>query len=1303
MSRSRKITQAMLERIERRFRRSRPGSVLILVVALLVLLALLGTAYINTAQTDRYSSAQNSFNTEIDLLVQGVEDITIGAVDSALFGKNSLFHQETDSKGNPTGYSSSDYPLNPQSAFIGDRYPTLLNLATTPNTTNNYPWWQFISALPDVKNFESPYLPSNATGNPFLYTARTQMAPTSIAIVQTATGDTQNFPAFQYYDPKAATYYTVLAGDADGDGIADCALFRLSVGQINGVTYYGGVRVIDDSAALNAATAWQPNALASVPSGTIPGNFYPDNLDFNGLLVTGDSLTTLNTYRWNGASAPSLTPYDERETTPAAPPAAAPTSAQARSDFSFGNTYEAFWMQLGRRIANPGYISQSTQYQALPLSEMQAMARKFILHDPTVAAAASSSSTLEQDLPASLFNNSPSMPYQPNQSLLWYTTNFDFVNGTNVPIRSMLVTQNAVSNFVYSKLYSRGTYAAGTTYNFGDWVYNPASAGGDNRSYVCLQQTSSIAPSSTNVLSAPYWEMEPWVSGPTKVSANTATFGQLWMGYFSAMSLPVTTNPIPTSPPPACQTNIVPNTDNAQTQGMFRASLRSSAPPSNWGPAQELQLRAALAAINTLDVRDTDDDVTSRNIMISDATGAPAFNVMVYGTEKEPYITEVYASNDTGGSAAAAGGPSPTPPAGGPTGATNSYMAIELYNPYSTPITLLNWQLAAIPRGGATLTPTAIPTSWTSAATAPTIPANGYIVIASSATPPTYAAATPPAATVAAKTLYVVPGLATATAPATTTAFNNELVLLRPRLANGTLGSSTVATNTYNEATLTDLVPVDSYDFTGLLATETDPGHEWHYVRPSLTSAGKAWHFVYPGKYDPAKGQDSTHPRQYGTQVGTGQSLTDLSSLGVGDAGTLANAVNLYPIDRPLQIANQDFGGPKSVGNYPYGAFARNADLLQVTYIGAYRIDDINGNMLELNPVTLDSAMANDQNMDNDVNAPTSEAYGRQNIGRFCPVHWGDTVTAGTPPTPVTTTEMGYTAASLFDDYGYNFVASASVPAQPLNWPTQTAYNWTLDLFDYFTVQSPQDDYLPDTDPLKYTTAPGATAVSNSSYLVANAQAANDPNSATEEAVPVHGRININTANWRTLATLPLFDNPPNQPAAADMAKAIVYYRDIDDGTTPGTPHPHGPFQSIDELNNVPVTAASSPTVLTTAGTTFRNAFGQYLGTFTVPGPHGSNVDGDLSPFNAGATTTPGADMVYGDFENQNLALNRISNLITTRSDSFTAYIIVQGWRTVGTQTPQLVVQRRAAFIIDRSLITPANNTEPSINNVPVN
>ena len=79
---------------------------------------------------------------------------------------------------------------------------------------------------------------------------------------------------------------------------------------------------------------------------------------------------------------------------------------------------------------------------------------------------------------------------------------------------------------------------------------------------------------------------------------------------------------------------------------------------------------------------------------------------------------------------------------------------------------------------------------------------------------------------------------------------------------------------------------------------------------------------------------------------------------------------------------------------------------------------------------------------------------------------------------------------------------------------------------------------------------------------------------------------------------------------------------------------------------------------------------------------------GDLGP-----AELPGgaaiADGVHGDYKERFLQLTRISNLITTRSDSFTCYILVQGWRNAETPQSQLVVQRRVGYIMDRSRITP--------------
>jgi hypothetical protein len=92
-----------------------------------------------------------------------------------------------------------------------------------------------------------------------------------------------------------------------------------------------------------------------------------------------------------------------------------------------------------------------------------------------------------------------------------------------------------------------------------------------------------------------------------------------------------------------------------------------------------------------------------------------------------------------------------------------------------------------------------------------------------------------------------------------------------------------------------------------------------------------------------------------------------------------------------------------------------------------------------------------------------------------------------------------------------------------------------------------------------------------------------------------------------------------------------------------------------------------------------------------------NDPQGDFSPL-----TPAAADGVRADFEEKSLALSRISNLVTTRSDSFTCYLLVQGYRDAETANPELVVQRRVAFLLDRSGTVPAFS-QPLVTKTPNN
>jgi hypothetical protein len=214
-------------------------------------------------------------------------------------------------------------------------------------------------------------------------------------------------------------------------------------------------------------------------------------------------------------------------------------------------------------------------------------------------------------------------------------------------------------------------------------------------------------------------------------------------------------------------------------------------------------------------------------------------------------------------------------------------------------------------------------------------------------------------------------------------------------------------------------------------------------------------------------------------------------------------------------------------------------------------------------------------------------------------------------------------------------------------------------------------------------------------------------NGASEQGVGVDGLININTAPASVLALLPMAASG-NFADNWLIAQSIVNYRDVGFGTPPV---PHGPFQSISELNAVLLTSG--------ANFAFEKQYAAPSGTTvnydpTVGKGANANYLGDISPLDTPSTPPTGqatvvnpvtpntTDRVLNDSESQNQMLTNISNMITTRSDSFTVYIIVQGWRNAGTASPELVVQRRAAYILDRSGYTPTNK-QLSMTNIPTN
>jgi hypothetical protein len=177
------------------------------------------------------------------------------------------------------------------------------------------------------------------------------------------------------------------------------------------------------------------------------------------------------------------------------------------------------------------------------------------------------------------------------------------------------------------------------------------------------------------------------------------------------------------------------------------------------------------------------------------------------------------------------------------------------------------------------------------------------------------------------------------------------------------------------------------------------------------------------------------------------------------------------------------------------------------------------------------------------------------------------------------------------------------------------------DLFNYLTVIDPSEHV----DAMAYRDANGVV----------------DADAVAAET-RIQGRININTAPAFVLAQLPWLQYSVDGPV--DRASRIVAFRDEPPA---GSNEPRGAYESIADL-------------------------------MQLHDMWGLAYDGENNLFqdpNWGPDLTP--DDVSEDYEERDLLFTRISNLVTTRSDVFTAYILVR----VGTDGPQ----QRVVAILDRS------------------
>ncbi|MGH7176924.1 MAG: hypothetical protein ACREJC_06065, partial [Tepidisphaeraceae bacterium] len=751
----------------------RRGSVLILCVALLVLIALIGTAWMSTVRTDLFASQQHTANTQIDLLVEGVKNMSKAVIAGSLFDNGATAPNpkfRTAEAGtnyrNYTAYDIQTTDTNVAQTGLGYLWlsPRVPNIAfeTAPIDATptgdaiqpgaNAPMWLTIGQPLVGNTWESPFV-LNAQGRfptasplpPHTYTMRSSDLSGSILLspeyvdLQTSTGAVVRHPAWMIPDAISGGYVKYLAGDADGDGIADSGMFKLPVGDIDGLTYFAAVRIIDNNSAINVNTAWDRRAdyAGDTTPTTFNPTFFPANVGLVEMLKSftpggadafgsGTEMNDLNKLRWGWTTSGTFPPTMPSDSVPAGLLGATPTTPTNREEprndagtgsltsFNFLTIGDAMNSQLARRLDNPGhnyYGTSALPYKRLSISDSAALAYHFGLVNPDA-----SKSTLETALTQSLYDFAPNKKagstilnakaYDASLTYQWFVDSFNFATektgaDTTIPVdpttfmprRTLLTADNPVSNLTPVKL-PLDTMMA--TYN------NTATM-----SFACK---TSINTADFPELFRAFWSVMAEQGGASPFGTTAAP-----VDYYSGSKFQCPgANAFGAPGTPQAPLEFAAYPQDTHPQRMFRSSIRENraanlgAPttmptaPATGGtavdsddalrfsPEEELKLRAAIAAQNTVSLRDP--TAAPATVALNASTSAAAtvqVTATIYGVLPQPYITEVYANNDTVTVDPAAAGNNP-----------NGYIAIEIFNPSTTDQILIDatWQLATIDR-----------------------------------------------------------------------------------------------------------------------------------------------------------------------------------------------------------------------------------------------------------------------------------------------------------------------------------------------------------------------------------------------------------------------------------------------------------------------------------------------------------------------------------------------------------------------------------------------------------------------------
>ena len=825
------------------------------------------------------------------------------------------------------------------------------------------------------------------------------------------------------------------------------------------------------------------------------------------------------------------------------------------------------------------------------------------------------------------------------------------------------------------------------------------------------------------------------VIAPVKANLNSARFHELFRAYWNVMTaesnqaapagLDVSVAPFFKAPrlsETATNITVDPIFDPSTLDLPAAATVLPTALTDDGRAEQMLLLRAALAAVQTMDIRDQerrvvggslipglptvgdvnpgDADITVAEVELRRAGTDPQPNAVrarVYGSEAQPFIAEVIVDYDNAGAL--------------------EYIGIELVNPYPFPIVMKGWGIADIDTTGVALPGVLSPLDDNGAAindgdaTAETafIPAadptagtlGRYVLELGVDSVPGGGASMPDATTV----VQSVPGF---TMPASL----SSLTLMRPAVNGGGAAGYTFAGSA---AFLHELIPLDMVDFTGSLA---GPDLRFYYSRNDTDP--RSWQVAMHGEYiagggvpvtppvttiDPAEGVPASAASVDVVLLTPPGAAIPPSYLGtLGRANTEQTVVTpagtTFPEGFPLgPVLSGPVFADNSVTNpvWPYGGFARDGDALGIPMVGGYVIyrDAANDGLDQpdiatMVPVTVDLEFAMNGVL-NSTGASLTVTSTATNPGRLV-----------------------YLPGAVADSYQFlddllEYVVA--LPSSGLDYFPNADQRYidasggigdpTLDATDnVFATPGLLAAGDVSVQPQVYLQAPMTTSLFEQAPGAINSDGdldPADPTGATElvneldEAYHARiGRMNPFTNSQGMMKLLPItVDGATGLLAGTNGANAVAA-RNLQMRTV-GTLNTREPFET---LATTPITSSLDWTLRMSE---------TLSGTMQIAAAQ-QPASGDLTgryPATATPNPTPPTDATYYDYvpsagvttigyEQRTVVPTRLSNLTTGRSDSYTVYVMVQAWRNVdpaGGLQMRLIRQQRTAFVVDRSQV----------------